>query len=130
MKHTKTIVVIAFLSLLSFAQARAANNDSITPLPVELKYAGDFKNQPMLQLNITGSAEENEFIISITDEAGLELYSGNIKGEKISKQFLLNQDLGDAVLNFKITGRKSGRSVAYKISKQLKVTEQMDVVKL
>jgi hypothetical protein len=57
------------------------------------------------------------------------LYNANVKGEIFSKQFLLNMDdLGDAILKFEITGKKSGKTVSYRVNRQ--VTEQMDVVKL
>ncbi|HMI78661.1 MAG TPA: hypothetical protein VK484_07695 [Ferruginibacter sp.] len=132
MKHTKRISLIALFTLLSFSYASAFSiNDSITPLPVELKYAGHLNSQPLLQLNVTGSSIENEFSISITDEMGFVLYSVVAKGEKISKQFLLNtQDLGDAVLDFKISSRKTGQAVVFKVTPQAKITEQMNVVKL
>ncbi|HNA00382.1 MAG TPA: hypothetical protein PLN49_05945, partial [Ferruginibacter sp.] len=63
--------------------------------------------------------------------SGVVLYSNNVRGENFSKQFLLNtDDLGDAVLTFQITSRRTGRSVSYKISRQQSTTEQMNVVKL
>ncbi len=132
MNHTKRIITIAFFTLLLFAQAIAGNtNDSIKTLPVELKYAGTFKNQPILQMDFFGSKEENEFHISITDENGYTFYSDIVKGEKFSKQFLLDKDnLGDATLKFEITGRKSGKTVVYEVSRHTKISEQMDLVKL
>jgi len=132
MKHSKRISLITLFTLLSFSYAWAFSiNDSITPLPVELKYTGHLNSQPLLQLNVTGSALENEFSISITDETGFVLYSVVAKGEKISKQFLLDrEDLGDAVLNFEISSRKTGKSVVFKVTPQARITEQMSVVKL
>ena len=131
MKHTKSIIVIALFSVLSFMQVNAAQlNDSSKALPVELKYTGTVQNQPILQLSIDGSVEENEFSISITDQSGLVLYSGSAKGEKIFKKFALNEDLGDAILSFKVTGKSSGQTVEYKISRQTTISEQMNVVRL
>ena len=125
-------MTIALFTLLSIAQASAINsNDSVKTLPVELKYAGMFKDQPLLQLDFSGSKEENEFSISITDESGYTFYSGIVKGEKFSKQFLLDMDnLGDATIRFEITGRKSGKTVAYEVSRQTNISEQMNLVKL
>jgi hypothetical protein len=113
-------------------QVTAADTTTTTlnpTLPVELKYAGTFKNQPLIQLNFSGSKDENVFNIIITDESGVVFYNADVKGETFSKQFLLNtDDLGDAVLKFEITGKKSGKTVSYRVNRQ--VTEQMDVVKL
>ncbi|HQR02287.1 MAG TPA: hypothetical protein PLA61_15650, partial [Ferruginibacter sp.] len=92
---------------------------------------GRVNNQPLIQLTFAGSKEENQFGITVTDQSGVVLYSNNVRGENFSKQFLLNtDDLGDAVLTFQITSRRTGRSVSYKISRQQSTTEQMNVVKL
>ena len=132
MKQIKIIIAIAIFSALNFMQVNAADTtDNSTALPVELKFAGTFKNQPLIQLNFTGSTEDNAFRIVITDNAGIELYNNDVKGDVFSKQFLLNtDDLGDAVLHFEITGRKSGKKAIYKVSRQQQVTQQMDVLKL
>ncbi len=132
MKQISIIIAIAFFSILNFAQANAADTTGgNNNLPVELKFAGTFNNQPLIQLNFTGSTEDNVFSIVITDEAGIELYNSNVKGNVFSKQFLLNtDDLGDATLKFEITGKKSGNTAVYKVSRQQQLTQQMDVVKL
>ena len=74
MKQIKIIIAIAIFSALNFMQVNAADTtDNSTALPVELKFAGTFKNQPLIQLNFTGSTEDNAFRIVITDNAGIEL---------------------------------------------------------
>jgi hypothetical protein len=130
MKQIKTIIAIAVFSVISFMQVTAADTTTLNPpLPVELKYAGTFKNQPLIQLNFAGSKDENVFNIIITDESGVVFYNADLRGEIFSKQFLLNtDDLGDAVLKFEITGKKSGKTVSYQVNRN--VTEQMNVVKL
>ena len=133
MKQIKIIIATVLFSLLGFIQVHASDTTTQeTPaLPVELKYAGTFKNQPLVQLNFTGSTEDNAYSISVTDQAGIVLYSADVKGGIFSKQFLLNtDDLDDAVLNFEITGRKSGKKAVYKVTRQTNVSEQMDIVKL
>lgn len=131
MKQIKNIIAIVIFSVLGFTQAIAADTTSGTPaLPVELKYAGTYKNQPLIQLNFSGSKAENVFIITITDQEGIELYNADVKGEIFTKQFLLNtDDLGDAILKFEITGRKSGKTLAFHVNIHGQVTEQMDVAK-
>jgi len=132
MKQIKIIIATIAFSVLAFTQVQAGDTTSETPaLPVELKYAGTFKNQPLIQLNFSGSKDENVFNVSITDDQGVVLYSADVKGEVFSKQFLLNtDDLGDAVLKFEITGKRSGKTATYRVNRQTQVTEQMDVVKL
>jgi hypothetical protein len=133
MKQIKIIIAIAIFSVIGFTPVIAADTTLSNPtFPVELKYAGTFKNQPLIQLNFAGSTEDKVFNIVVTDETGVVLYNADVKGDVFSKQFLLNtEDLGDAVLKFEIIGRKSGRSVSYRVNRQKQeVVEQMDIVKL
>jgi hypothetical protein len=133
MKQIKIIIAIAIFSVIGFTPVIAGGTTLSNPtLPVELKYAGTFKKQPLIQLNFAGSTEDKAYNILITDESGVVLYNEDVKGDVFSKQFLLNiDDLGDAILKFQISGKKSGKTVAYRVNRQkLPVTEQMDVVKL
>ena len=120
MKQNKIIIATAFFIILTslFAGNAIAYDSSATgAVPVELKFLGNVKNLPLLQLDFVGTKTENEFSISITDENGFELYSADVKGEVFSKQFLLNTyDLGNAILTFEITGKKSGKTVAYVVN--------------
>ena len=120
MKQNKIIIATAFFIVLTFifAGTASAYDSSITiGVPVEIKYLGNVKNLPLIQLDFAGTKTENEFSISITDENGIELYSANVKGEVFSKKFLLNiDDLGDAILKFEITGRKSGKTIVYTVN--------------
>jgi len=132
MKQIKKIFAIALLTLSGFSQLHATDTAAgKNTLPVELQYAGQVKNQPLIQLKFSGSKDENVFSILISDNDGTVLYSGDVTGENFTRQFLLNTDeLGDAVLNFEITGKKSGKKAKYQVSNQRKVTQQMDIVKL
>lgn len=132
MKQVKTFFAVAIFSIFSFTQEAVANTaDKTNTLPVELTIEGTFNNQPLVQLNFTASEDDNVFKILITDEAGVELYNSEVKGTVFSKQFLLNtDDLGDAVLYFEITGKKSGKKTVYKLNRQQQVTQKLKVVKL
>jgi hypothetical protein len=75
MKQIRIIIATVLFSVLGFIQVNASDTTfEITTLPVELKYAGTFKNQPLIQLNFSGSTEDKVFSISITDETGIVLY--------------------------------------------------------
>jgi hypothetical protein len=132
MKQIKTIIVFAIFSLLSSTNVFACKTpDSISTLPVELNYMGVVQNQPLFQLNFSGSEEENEFNITISDENGYVFYNKIVKGQKFSKQFLLNvEDLSNAQIHFAITGKKSGKTVSYSINRQTKIIEDINVTKL
>jgi hypothetical protein len=132
MKQIRIIIAIAAFSVLNMTQLSAADTtENPTVLPVELKLVGTFNNQPLVSLSFTGASADKAFSISITDEAGIVLYSDDVKGTIFTKQFLLNtDDLGDAVLLFEITGKNTGQVVQYKVSRQRNVSAQLDVVKL
>ena len=132
MKHVKTITAIAIFTALSLGSVNAAKQiDHTDSVPVELSYMGNVQNQPLFQLNFSGSESENEFSIIVTDENGFIFYEGSVKGEKFSKQFLFNtEDLGETNVRFTITGKKSGKTVNYTVNRQRKVLEEMNIVKL
>lgn len=130
MKQIKTIIAVTIFSMLTNTVVFAGKADSIANLPVELNYMGEVKNQPLFQLNFSGSEEEREFNILIVDENGYVFYNGNVKGEKFSKQFLFNaDDLAASKIHFEITGKKTGRKVVYNINKQTKVIEEINITK-
>lgn len=132
MKQIKTVIAVAIFSLLSFTSVFANKTpDSVSSLPVELNYMGVVKNQPLFQLNFSGSEEENEFNIIIVDENGYVFYNENVKGGKFSKQFLFNaEDLSTSKIHFEITGKKTGKTVTYNINRKTKVIEEINITKL
>lgn len=120
------LIVIAFFTAFSLAAASGkAAGKNPGDLPVELKFLGHVKNQPMFQLNFSGDAEENKFTITIRDEEGNTIFSENIIGEVFSKKFLLNTDeLGDETILVEITGRNSGRKNVYKIDRSTRFIQE------
>ncbi|HQW83156.1 MAG TPA: hypothetical protein PK987_01775 [Ferruginibacter sp.] len=132
MNQVKTFITVAIISMLAFSQQAVANTvDNTNALSVELTFAGTFKSQPLVQLNFTSNEEDNVFKIVITDESGIELYNTDVKGTVFSKQFLLDtDDLGDAVLYFEITGKKSGKKTIFEVNRQQQVTQKVNVIKL
>jgi hypothetical protein len=125
------LVVVAFFTVFSLGTATTATANDKYDLPVELKFIGSVKDQPLFQLSFASSALENEFTITIRDEEGNSLYSENIKGENFSKKFLLNNEgFGDELLRFEITGRKTNKTVVFEVNSQSRQVEEMLVSKL
>ena len=123
----KRLIIVAFFTVFSIgAVTSAMANDGKNPLPVELKFIGNIKNQPLFQLSFAGNAEENDFTIIIRDEEGNALYSENIKGENFYKKFLLNnEETGNDVLRFEITSKRSGKSVVFEINRNATMEEMV-----
>ena len=125
------LIAVAFLTFFSGTSINLQANDKDSLVPVELKYVGNIKNQPLFQLSFAGSPEQNEFIIHVTDQYGTALYKENIKGETFSKKFLLNTDeIGDELVRFEITCKKSGKSVTYEVNRQTRFLQDMVINQL
>ena len=129
---SKSIIVATLFAVFSTAFGHTAQaSDSSRVIPVELKFLGEVNDQLVFQLNVDGNAEENEFSIVITDETGNSLYRENIKGERVSKRFLLNADeIGDSKLKFQITSKKSNQTVVYQVNHVARVIQDVVVNKL
>ena len=121
------LIAFAFFTVFTVAISPAAMAGEKNPVvPVELKFAGLIKNQPVFQLNFSGNPEQDEFTIIITDEYGNSLYSENIKGENFTKKFLLNTDeIGDNNLRFEILSNKTKKSVVYEINRNTRIVQEM-----
>ena len=126
------VIAVAFLTLFSAAAAPAsmANDSSRIPpvIPVELKYTGMIKNDPLFQLSVAGNPQQDDFTISISDLDGNNLYREHIRGENFTKNFLLNtEELGDEILRFEITSRKTKQVLVYEISSRTRMVRETAV---
>jgi hypothetical protein len=130
MKTLKTrIVAIALVAALTvaFTTPVLANTTGENPQNVELKYLGQYKNQPVFELTFKNS-EEAEFTVVIRDDQDNIVYKDFIKSGVTSKKYLLNtEELGDVPVNFEITSRKTDKTVVYKVNKNTRVVEDVVV---
>jgi hypothetical protein len=130
MKTLKTrIVAIALVAALTvaFTTPVLANTTGENPQAVELKYLGQYKNQPVFELTFKNS-EEAEFTVVIRDEQDNIVYKDFIKSGVTSKKYMLNtEELGDVPVNFEITSRKTDKTVVYKVNKNTRVVEDVVV---
>lgn len=124
-----TIVLLALtivFSTTTLANEDAGKNNHVT----ELKFIGNLENQPVFQLNLTNS-EEDEFTVTFRDENGNVLYTDKFKGAGITKKFLLKtDDLTDAILNIVVKSKKGTSSEVYVINRNHTYVEQTVVKKI
>ncbi|MEO7984411.1 MAG: hypothetical protein ABI688_10050 [Bacteroidota bacterium] len=123
------LIALAFFTVFSMGMSPAVKAGEKNPLvPVELKFAGLIKDQPLFQLNFFGNAAQDEFTIIITDEDGSTLYKENIKGEYFTKKFLLNTDeIGDNTLRFEILCNKTKKSVVYEVNRNYRFVQDVAI---
>ncbi|HUR65258.1 MAG TPA: hypothetical protein VMZ03_02820 [Chitinophagaceae bacterium] len=120
------LIAVAFLTVFS-AGATLANDSSRIgqAVPAELKFAGMVNNDPLFVLNISGTQGNDDFVITISDDQGNTLYKENIRTESCTKKFLLNsEELGDAMLRFEISSRKTKTKVLYEVSSKNRYTQE------
>jgi hypothetical protein len=124
--RNKRLIIVAFFTVFSIGSASVALANDKNDLPVELKFIGTVKDQPLFQLSFAGNAEENDFTIIIRDEDGNSLYSENIKGENFYKKFLLNNEgTNDETLRFEIKSKRSNKIVVFEVNGQSRLVEEI-----
>ena len=129
MINTRLIAIALVASFTVAFASPALANDEKKVIPVEMKFIGNIKNQPLFHMTFTG-AEENEFSITIRDEFGNVLYRDNVKGGNFTKKFLLNTDeLGDAELKFEVTGKNFEKPVVFEVNRQSRFIEDVVISK-
>lgn len=117
-------IAVATLFTLGLAFPALANEEK-KPIPVELRFIGNIENKPVFQLTFSNPAE-TEFMVIVRDQFSNILYKDVIKGENISKRFLLNiEELGDAAIQFEITGKKTDKTVIYEVNKKARLVEDV-----
>ncbi len=125
-------IAIALVTMVTFAVAPAANaTDDKNTSTVELRFLGNFRNQPVFELNITSPGAEKEFVINIRDIYGNSLYREVISSAVTSKKFLLNtEEIEDDKIRFEITGRKSNKTVVYEVNQNSRYVEETFITKV
>jgi hypothetical protein len=133
MKTNISLRVLAISLMASFAIAfttPALANDEKKAIPVELKFVGNLKNQPLFHLVFNG-VEETVYTIVIRDESGGVFYRENVKGTAFMKKFLLNiEEIDDAKLKFEITSKGYDKPVVFEVNNQSRLVEEMVVNKI
>lgn len=123
-------IFIALATFFTISVAVPAFAGETPGQPVELRYVGKFKNQPVFELIVSGM-DDNEFTVVIRDEFNEVLYKKNFKGDSISKKFMLQtEDLGNTSIKFEVIGKKSEKTFVYEINKNARVMEDVVVNKI
>jgi len=126
-KNYGTIALFSFFSLIG--TVTLANDETKDPPTAQLKYIGVLKNQPVFQLDLNGT-DEQDFTISVRDQFREILYTERVKAKTFTRKFLLDTDnLGDAVLRVEV---RSGRNKpeVFTINRSTRFVEETSVSKL
>jgi hypothetical protein len=130
MINTRVLAIALIASLTVAFTTPAMASDEKKVIPVEMKFIGNVKNQPLFHLVFTG-AELEQYTITVRDEYGNVLYKDVVKGGTFTKKFLLNnEEIGDADLKFEVTGKNFERPVVFEINRQSRFVEDVVINKL
>ena len=130
MKNYKTLAIALFAAFSVASTGNVmANGDVKTKTAIDLKFIGNVENQPVFQLNINNT-EDDEYIVTFRDEQNNVLYSGKLKGINITKNFQLSSEDGaDNAMSVEVKSKKSNKSEVYKINKTRSFTEEIVINK-
>jgi len=132
MKRMISIRLFAIALIAAFTIAfvsPALANDEKKTIPVELKFVGTIRNQPLFHLVFSGT-EETEFTVTVHDVYGNVFYKENVKGGSFIKKFLLNtEELDEADLKFEVTS-KNYKPVTFEINNHSEFVENILINKV
>ena len=130
-KISTRLAAIALMAVLTTAfVSPAMANDEKNTIPVELKFVGNLKEQPLFHL-VFNSAEESQFTITIRDAFGNVFYRETVKGSQFIKKFLLNiDDLDEGKVKFEISSKSYEKPVVFEINNSTKYVETYSVNKI
>jgi hypothetical protein len=121
-------LVVAFS--FSFSTLALANTNPKDTPTVEFKYIGNYKNQPVFQLDIQ-SLVKDEYTVTIKDKNGVVLYSDRTEGKNLSRKFQLNtEEIGDEALIVEVRSRSNKQPQVYEINSTTRYVQENFVSKL
>ena len=123
------LAIVALAFTLAFSIPSMANDGGKDDHKTELKFIGNMENQPVFELNLANS-EEDEYTVIFRDEYGNVLFSDKFKGGLTKKFMLKSEDLGDAALNVVVKSKKDNTSEVYTINRSHSYVEETQVSKL
>ena len=130
MKNYSLMIITLITLTVGFSTITLANDEGKTKNITELKFIGNMENQPVFQLNLNNT-EDDEFIVTFRDDAGNVLYSDKFKGAGISKKFMLkSEEFSDSALNVVVKSKKYNTTEVYTINRSHTYVEETVVNKL
>ena len=116
------LLALAFTLVFSTAVMAGDKKDVPATSTVALKVISNTASQPVFELSL-GNAVADNFLITIKDEDGVQLYSSRASGTNITRKFMFNEEVGDAVMYVTVKSTKSNHTDTYKISRNYSFSE-------
>ena len=135
MKTTRMITMGLF-TFCAMGLSQATFGGVRTDDPIEFKFIGKIKNDPVFQLDLNNN-EAEEYFIKIKDENDNVLYSAKVKAKDANYSRKYRLDIDEENLNadrfairVEVTSSKTRITQVYKISSHTTVSDNIIVAKL
>ncbi len=134
-KATK-MIAMGLLTLCTMGLSEATFAGVKKDTPAEIKFIGNFKNNPVFRLNLN-NGDAGAYYIKIKDENNNVLYSEKLtaKDANYSRNYRLAVDEDDLSsptfgVTFEVTSAKTNKTQTYKISSETSVKKNIVIAKL
>lgn len=132
--NTTKMITIGFFTICIMSLSSNVFAGPKTDTPVEIKFIGNIKSQPVFQLNLNNE-ETAEYYITIKNKADEIIYTEKVRGANLARKYQVaidHEELNymDFGLTFEVTSAKSNKTKVYKISSKPQITETFEVAKL
>ena len=112
MNKNKAIIfgLMAIIST-SFSNPVAAMDKQSDPPGVEIRYLGIVSKNPVFEIT-TNNVQADNFFITITDEAGMVLFSEKLSGKMLSRRYRIDteNEIADGGLRFEVRSVSSKKT--------------------
>lgn len=133
MKTTK-MITIGLLTMCNMGLSKATFAEVKPGHPIEFKYIGKNKCNPVFQLNLNNENTE-QYFITIKDEHCKILFSEKIKGVNLTRKYQLDMDEASSNaqqcgLRMEVTSAKTSKTETYNLKSKPTETENIVLAKL
>jgi hypothetical protein len=132
MSKNKAIIfgLMAIIST-SFSNPVSAMDKKSDPPGVEIRYLGFVNKNPVFEIT-TNNVQVDNFFITITDEAGMVLYSEKLSGKNLSRKYRIDTDeeIAEGGLRFEVRSVNSKKTAVYVAGVSENITREMAVTKI
>jgi hypothetical protein len=124
-------IALALVIALTLGLSAAKANDEVKPKStIELKVVANVNDQPVLLLSLNNQ-EEEEFQVTIKDQAGNIFYSDKVKGTMITKKFMINSnEIGDDAVYVEVKSKKSNKVEVYNVARNRTYIQETTVSRI
>lgn len=125
-----TMMALALVAMLALGTTAPVLANGGKEDPIELKFLGNYKSQPVFQLNLHND-EATEFTVTVKDNSNVILYTEKLKGADISRRYRLNtEEVELSGVTFEVTNRATNKTVTYTVNNNTRLVSEVEVAKM